>query len=616
MSDLKVFATKVLFGGSLESSFNSAVNNVQRGFKGIEQSARAMSSSSGGFFSNLSKSARTNFAAIESTAKRTKSTLDGLFGRVGFGGVLVGGGAAYEGFNLIKQGMGIAAERETVATQLHTVLGNQGRADFLQPLIKQLRTYSDMESVFHYLPVADAASQMLVSKYKPEKILPEMRKLGELAKDDDTLKLVADIYSQGNNMGYVTKGLLTRLQKDAKVPIYSALLQAMGKQDTLPNESALFKRLRSPQKDPVPWAMMEKALDILTGEGGALHGHQMAQLQTFQGQASSFDDRIKDVMGGAGGLANVFSMPILKAFNMISPTQIQEVFDRWKGAAQSAGETTVKSLKSGFDWILTNKDKLVNAGKMIVGAFAALKTIQLGAGLVSLVADITPLGVALTAIGVAGALIAANWDKVAPALKGMWDAFSKANAGTLASMGQDLSGIWSDIKDIAGLLKPVVIPAFERMLHFDFGVLKLALDGVKGILDGIKGAADAATGAIKLLSGQHIQVTPTGLPASINPNGSLKGYTPHASGGIFSTPHIGMIGEAGPEAIIPLRGGARSMGLLGAANAAMGVDGNGGSELNITNHFTINGTDAKDITRQFKSLFDQMVSDGRRNSCA
>ena len=59
----------------------------------------------------------------------------------------------------------------------------------------------------------------------------------------------------------------------------------------------------------------------------------------------------------------------------------------------------------------------------------------------------------------------------------------------------------------------------------------------------------------------------------------------HATGGIFRNPHLGMVGEAGPEAIIPLRRSKRSLGLLDAAAGAMGV---GAAPSSPTIHKTIN----------------------------
>jgi hypothetical protein len=66
--------------------------------------------------------------------------------------------------------------------------------------------------------------------------------------------------------------------------------------------------------------------------------------------------------------------------------------------------------------------------------------------------------------------------------------------------------------------------------------------------------------------------------------------TPHQFGGIFSRPHIGMVAESGPEAIIPLAGGARSHGLLAAASRALGIGRSGGdTHVSFAPIVTING---------------------------
>jgi hypothetical protein len=337
-------------------------------------------------------------------------------------------GGAERAAGMVGEGSGIAAEREGIAVQMRTILENQKQGDKLQSLLNQMRVYSDSESIFRYNTVAGAASQMLVSKYKPDQILGEMRKLGELAKGDDQLSLVADIFSQAHNQGYVTKGLLTRLQKDAKVPIYSAILEALGKKDNLANESALFKQLRNPTKNPVPVEYLEKDLNILTGPGGALFGHQKEQQQTFAGQLNSLKDRWADVMSGMGGAWNKMALPIMKEVNQISPLAIQKWFDGltesaskfgvdlakafdiegkagklqeigdrlgsiWGRSVQEVGklfgvfsnsttQTTVEILNkidAGLGWIDTHMTSITTAVKAFVGAWAGLKVLGIAA---------------------------------------------------------------------------------------------------------------------------------------------------------------------------------------------------------------------------------------------
>ena len=59
---------------------------------------------------------------------------------------------------------------------------------------------------------------------------------------------------------------------------------------------------------------------------------------------------------------------------------------------------------------------------------------------------------------------------------------------------------------------------------------------------------------------------------------------PHAEGGIFSSPHIGLVAEAGPEAIIPLADRAKAMPMLSAAMAM--VSGDTTSNVNINKPYS------------------------------
>ena len=59
---------------------------------------------------------------------------------------------------------------------------------------------------------------------------------------------------------------------------------------------------------------------------------------------------------------------------------------------------------------------------------------------------------------------------------------------------------------------------------------------------------------------------------------------PHATGGIFSTPHIGLVAESGPEAVIPLTDKSRGIPLWMAAGEEMGVNFRGGNTVN--NNYT------------------------------
>jgi len=88
---------------------------------------------------------------------------------------------------------------------------------------------------------------------------------------------------------------------------------------------------------------------------------------------------------------------------------------------------------------------------------------------------------------------------------------------------------------------------------------------------------------------------------------------PFASGGVINSPvgfplgrrSIGIAGEAGPEAIIPLSRG---------ADGRLGVRSQGGSGIHIT--FNVNATDANSFVRsqsQISAMLLRAVSQGQRN---
>jgi hypothetical protein len=63
--------------------------------------------------------------------------------------------------------------------------------------------------------------------------------------------------------------------------------------------------------------------------------------------------------------------------------------------------------------------------------------------------------------------------------------------------------------------------------------------------------------------------------------GALLNLIPHADGGIVTKPHIGLIGEAGPEAIIPLTRPARAAAIMREA----GLVGGGSSNNFVINNY-------------------------------
>ena len=102
---------------------------------------------------------------------------------------------------------------------------------------------------------------------------------------------------------------------------------------------------------------------------------------------------------------------------------------------------------------------------------------------------------------------------------------------------------------------------------------------------------------------------------AMNLQPQINNVIPHAVGGIFSTPHIGLVAEAGREAVIPLENKARGIPLWKAAGEEMGVSfgtpttNNHNAPVfapNVT--ITVNGGEA-DTEHRFRQIVGEMFED-------
>jgi carbon monoxide dehydrogenase subunit G len=82
-------------------------------------------------------------------------------------------------------------------------------------------------------------------------------------------------------------------------------------------------------------------------------------------------------------------------------------------------------------------------------------------------------------------------------------------------------------------------------------------------------------------------------------------------GGIVRGLTHAMLGERGPEAVIPLGGGRRAMGLLDYATRALtgGRGGMGGTHVNFTPNITIHGNADEVAQRAMDSRLRDLVRD-------
>lgn len=166
--------------------------------------------------------------------------------------------------------------------------------------------------------------------------------------------------------------------------------------------------------------------------------------------------------------------------------------------------------------------KLIASFQAIGAAFSALKLLLLANPFVALAA-------AAAAIVV---LIVANWDTIVAAFNTAFEAIGRI----VKSIAHALAGTWTRITN-------AVSKAWEGII----GIIKGTINGIIGLINNFIG----------FINGIQIHIPAVGVGPFQTPAfdwwGLNLGKIPYlAEGGIVSSPTLAMIGEAGPEAVVPL----------------------------------------------------------------
>ena len=164
-----------------------------------------------------------------------------------------------------------------------------------------------------------------------------------------------------------------------------------------------------------------------------------------------------------------------------------------------------------------------------------------------------PIGIAIAVIGALiaiGVLLYKNWDTIK--LKALeiknniittWNNIKASVIAAVNTLKASLSAAWASIKATASAAWNAVKTAITTPINTAVSLVKAGIDKLKSIVNGAK------------LSLPHIKLPHFSVSGkfSLNPPSVPKvSVSWYKSGGIFSSPTIAGIGEAGPEAVVPL----------------------------------------------------------------
>ena len=256
----------------------------------------------------------------------------------------------------------------------------------------------------------------------------------------------------------------------------------------------------------------------------------------------------------------------------------------------------------------------------INGVSIATKAWEGAQWLLNAAMNANPIGLVITAIAGLVALgysLYKNWDSIKNLGVNMWAWIKEKCSAFLAYWDSiSFSNIFSSIKDSA-----LGVIADLRNMFNDF------CDWIMSLFSGLNPFNWELPSWLGGGSSNSAQVSaPPQLGGKAGSNGQRNttirtpggrnkgGFTPHATGGIFTKPHLGLVAESGAEAIIPLTDKTRGTGLLIQAAEKLGLihESSNTSSIN-NNNLTRSFSETNNIiNREVFSSNQETLSESKR----
>ena len=290
----------------------------------------------------------------------------------------------------------------------------------------------------------------------------------------------------------------------------------------------------------------------------------------------------------------------LDTMKMIGSVAIAQVGSQLAAYLAPALEKVVDWIGKLANWLSNLSPEVLTVIGVVAGVVAAIAPVliivgKLAMAISSIMSLASTLGVTIGAIagpiGIAIAAIAAiiaigvllykNWDTIKAKAIAIWNAIKAFFTNTLNSIKTTFTNIWNGIKTTLmtvwnaiktfisngvngwknilssawNTIKSVATTAWNGIKTAIVTPIQKAWDLVKRAIDKIKGLFPLKVGKIfSNLKVPHINVSGGKAPFGIGGKGTKPSISVdwYAKGGIFDSPRLIGIGEAGPEAVVPL----------------------------------------------------------------
>jgi len=276
-------------------------------------------------------------------------------------------------------------------------------------------------------------------------------------------------------------------------------------------------------------------IPLLNSGGDAVRNMGTALTQDFADKAAAFNDRLENMQEKFGDLGLRLTESLLPA--------LESLVGIVEGAlnAFAALPGPVQSIIAAVTALSAAMLVLSPIIPPIAAAFGAIASLKIGALFAAIVPVITTVGGALSGL--------------LPIIAGIftgpvgWAALLiGAGAAIFAfrdQIGEFLGGLLQPFKDVFNAVGEAIKAPFQAAMEFLKGIVNNMLNAVggavKSVINAINGLIKGANAALRLLKLPTIPL----LPSPTIPQ--------FAKGGMVNGPTLGLVGEAGPEYIVPAR---------------------------------------------------------------
>lgn len=468
-------------------------------------------------------------------------------------GVMALGGAIK---SAASAAIGGAASFEQNRVAFETMLGS---ADKARTMMQDISDFAK-STPFQLPEVVQASKQLLAFGFAQDEIIPEMRKLGDVAAGVGVpVGQLSAVFGQVKTAGKLMGQDLLQFTS-AGIPLLQYLSQTMG-ETTSKIKSDMDKGVGPTFTD------VQNALDAMTGSGSKFGGMMDKQSHTLAGMWSNIQDGFGGLLRAAVGMTSAGDIIQGGLFDRIEKG-VQTIMPFIQGLAQTIGPVMVKATGLFFGGLAKIADVLKTIGNVFakypilsaagLGALAVVIGVPLvtaftawaiaaGAAAIATLLAAAPLILIGAAIGALAFLIVSNWTTIKDAFKAGVDwigdklTYLKDNfwniigeiigffatlpikiplliieaimgiASWLASFKwSDLwSGLWQSALNVGDQIWQAINGAWHKIIGLDWGAIMINVGkGIaNAIIDLINGAIKGAFSHVPLLS-SHIPQIP------------------------------------------------------------------------------------------------------------